>query len=310
MKKIKYLIFLFLGLVLTGLMAPVWMPLVTEKIIFPFLAKSIHIVSITGLTRIHCEELVLSDLKMGLKEKSFLEVDSLKTLYSPDRLIKKQIKGIEIQGMRVNMEWTSGRFILPGFDFNALFSVSSKAQQEASLPWKIGSVKIEDSSFQIHMDGKTFKIPFEFFSQCSFPESDGKTCLIHSELKLKLEGFPMQAELSGQTCFANGNISSKGEFKLRIDSGSLGFFHLSCTEGFTCTLYYSAEFQSDGIRQCEIHSDTGQESLVKFQGPWGNIFSGLPSVSFTVVNNPVQGRGSLKGDLSIREITWNDLKGE
>lgn len=160
---LSVLLLLFIGAALLYL----YLPIYVESKILPKLSQMARIGNLEcDVRRIGFTGLDLGGLYVGDSNETSISIESVRVDYSITGLLSKHINSVVMAGVEFKCEFSNGKFIIPGLDWQSFFSeqtMDKKASMDnLQIPISIGSLKICNAVFVCRYNGKSHRIPFEF----------------------------------------------------------------------------------------------------------------------------------------------------
>ncbi|MBW2506338.1 MAG: hypothetical protein JRD19_04630 [Deltaproteobacteria bacterium] len=168
LKHKPFLSVLFILLFLLGagfLSLSFFLPLYIEKKILPDLGRQLSS-SLSGrIYSIGLSSADFGDIYLGDRQNPALNIGLIHTDYSLSSLRTGKLGLISINGLRLNLKYTDGTFIIPGLDLEKLSSqqpgqLSSEQSDTISLAIMPDSFQIRNGLVSFNYEGEVFLIPF------------------------------------------------------------------------------------------------------------------------------------------------------
>lgn len=140
-------------------------PIYLERKLLPGIAKSM------GFDRATCEVrkfnlggIDLASFEWGTKATPVLSFDSARIDYSLPGLMKKHIRKIFLNGVKIKAEYKDGKIIVPGIDLNTIFQGSSDTAKDNAQPWtppiSFDLFEMRNATIVVKSGYTTSRIPF------------------------------------------------------------------------------------------------------------------------------------------------------
>ena len=115
---------------------------------------------------------------LGDRDRSFLEVASIKARYTPWGLARGHINTVTVHGVAVNAQYRDGAIVFDGF--TPVAPEKEPSTERVSLPVSIDSVKISGAMINLLTESQRFQVPCDL----ALTASDGAMATITAALDL------------------------------------------------------------------------------------------------------------------------------